>query len=168
MECDTEAVGTAPCRLRRRNAFRRAWKPNKLQWRANSKSRHFIADYDIGDGVGEDSNKDADDSNDSYVEVNDKKYQDSRCDDRLLISDETDPQKYLEKKEVNKGASGKQLTGRGGVLWHLGENVFSSEDQQVVAACFRYYHGPSAVCRSVSPVVQLCKTSQAQQEVRVL
>lgn len=156
MECDTDAdTGTAPCRLQRRNAFRRAWKPTKLRWSANSKSRHFIADYGHSDG----------DNNDCAVHGVREEYR-GDCDVRLLISDETDPQKYLEKKEINKGASGKQLTGRGGVLWPLGENVFTSEDQQVVAACFRYYHGPSAVCRAVSPVVQLCKTSQAQQEVR--
>lgn len=100
----------------------------------------------------------------------------------LPLADETDPQKYLDKKEINKGhASGKQtLTGRGGVLWPLGETVFNNfancspdattdgaadhHRDQVVSSCFRYYHGPTAMCRAVSPVVQLCRTSQAQQE----
>ncbi|OQR70550.1 E3 ubiquitin-protein ligase HECW1-like, partial [Tropilaelaps mercedesae] len=100
----------------------------------------------------------------------------------LYRTDETDPQKYLDKKEINKGhATSKQpLTGRGGVLWPLGEAIFNSfvgcspddngeatsgHHEQVVASCFRYYHGPTAVCRAVSPVVQLCRTSQAQQEM---
>ena len=176
MQFEINVSGAAPCRLQRRNAFRRAGKPYKLRWSANSRSRHPCGQNlsDAGsvggdaDSVISDRTEEDDVNNDSGGDnvIVENMYR-SACDLSLLISDETDPQKYLEKKEINKGASGKQFTGSGGVLWPLGENVFTCEDQQVVAACFRYYHGPSAVCRAVSPVVQLCKTSQAQQEVGV-